>query len=73
MSYAQSCQLRAIHQIGGVKVADIIKDTKRFPGFVPFSQATMYCHAKLPLDDMDGFDKCQLNKGRPPKLSLQDI
>lgn len=72
MSYWQSCQLRAIHQIGGVKVADIIADTKRYPGFVPFSTATMYRHANYPLDGTDVFDKRSQNKGRPPKLTDQD-
>ena len=74
MSYGQSCQLRTIHQFGGVKIADIIKDRKRSPGFVPFPSAMIYRHAKLPLDGRDEFefDKHHQNKGRPSKLTLQD-
>ena len=72
ISYAQSCQLRALHQYGGVKVADIIKDKRRFPGFAAFSSATLYRHAKLPIDGTEVFDKRTLNKGRPSKLTPQD-
>ena len=72
MSYWQSCQLRAIHQIGKVKISDIIRDRNKYPGFVPFSSATIYRHAKLPLDGTDVFDKRTLNKGRPPLLNERD-
>ena len=72
MSYPQSCQLRAIHQIGGVPIAEIIRDKRRYPGFQIFSTATIYRHAKYPLDGTDVFDKRVLNKGRPSKLSEYD-
>ena len=95
MSYPQSCQLRAIHQIGGWKLgfinlatgyqvcatcrsvwywslAEIIRNKRRYPGFQVFSTATIYRHAKYPLDGTDVFDKRVLNKGRPSKLSEYD-
>jgi len=72
MPYHQSCQLRAIHQFGGVRVADIIADKTRFPGFAQYSSATMYRHAKLPLDGNDVIDKRTMNEGRPALLNERD-
>ena len=73
MEYTLSCQLRAIHQIGKVKISDIIRDKKRFPGFSSFSSPTIYRHAKYPLDgNLKDFDKRHHNKGRPPLLTAHD-
>ena len=72
MFYWQSCQLRAIHEIGKVKISEIIRDKKKYPGFVPFLSAAIYRHAKLPLDGTDVFDKRTLNEGRPPLLNERD-
>lgn len=72
MSYWQSCQLRALVQYGNVTVAQIIKDPKNFPGFASFSSATLYRHAKVPLDGNEPHDKRTLNKGRPALISERD-
>ena len=59
--YSQSCQLRALHQVGGIKIADIIRHKQRYPGLAQFSSATIYRHAKYPLDGRAKFDRRYLN------------
>ena len=45
-----------MHQVLGIKMADIVKDSKRFPGFVKFTPAKIYRHAKKPLGGKDVID-----------------
>ena len=68
ISITQSSQLPAMHQVLGIKMADIVKDPKRFPGFAKFSPATIYRRAKKPLDGNDIFDQHHFNKGPPIKI-----
>ena len=73
ISITQSCQLRAMHQVLGIKMANIVKDPERFPGFAKLSPATIYKHAKKPLDGNNFLDQLHFNNGRPSKLSAQDL
>ena len=72
MTYEQSCQLRTLHQIGGVKICEIIHNRRKYPGFAKFPIATIYRHAKKPIDGTEPFDRRKVNKGRPAKLSVYD-
>ena len=62
-----SCQIRALHQIGGMRGSDLVR---RFP---QFSAATIYRHAKKQLDGTDRIDRRRRNKGRPRKLCARDL
>ncbi len=42
------------------------------PRNTKYSKATIYRHAKLPINDVATFDKRKHNKGRPRKLSIRD-
>lgn len=72
MSYWQSCQLRALVQYGNVTIKEIMTDKRQFAGFQCFSQATLYRHAKYPLDGRDPVDKRKFNPGRPQLLDGRD-
>lgn len=69
----ESCMLRTLHQVGKIKISDIIKDTKKYPAFKKFSTATIYRHAKKPLDGSQPLDRRHSNPGRPKKLSDGDL
>ena len=62
-----SCQIRALHQIGGMKGSDLVR---RFP---QYSRASLYRHAKKPLDGTDRIDRRHRNRGRPRKLNDRDL
>ena len=62
-----SCQIRALHQIGGIRGSDLVR---RFP---QYSAATLYRHANKPLDGTDRIDRRRENKGRPRKLGARDL
>ena len=62
-----SCQIRALHQIGGMRGSELVR---RFP---QYSAATLYRHAKKPLDGTDRVDRRHGNKGRPRKLGARDV
>ena len=49
LTYAQSCQLRALVQYGGLTVPEIMRRPKEFPGFKGFPRRTLYDHSKKPL------------------------
>lgn len=73
MSYAQSCQLRALVQFGGVKVPQVLRNEGgKFHGFKGIPRSTMYRHSKIPLDGNAPFDKRKQNPGRPPLLNERD-
>ena len=69
----ESALLRTLHQVGNVKVRDIIKDKKKYPGFQGLPKTTIYRHAKMPLDGSAPFDRRKLNPGRPRKMSASDV
>lgn len=69
----ESAMLRTLHQVGGLKVSEILKDKKRFPGFQKYSPATVYRHAKKPLDGSAPLDNRHNNPGRPRKISDGDM
>ena len=71
----ESCMLRTLHQVQKIKVRNIIKDRKWYPGFATFSQATIYRHARKPLDRGALVDKRAFNTARPrvPKFSQATI
>ena len=68
----QSLLLRTLHQIGGVTLKRIQNNKKKYPGFAAFSTATLYRHAKKPIDGNTIVDRRTLNKGRPRKLTAHD-
>lgn len=70
MTTEESCMLRTLHQIQNIKICTIIKDKRKYPGFSKYSQATLYRHAKMPLDGSRQLDFRHRNKGRP-KLYTQ--
>eukprot|EP00111_Clytia_hemisphaerica_P016448 TCONS_00048723-protein len=73
MTYAQSCQLRALVQYGKVKVPQILRNEgNRFPGFKGIPRSTMYRHSQIPLDGNEPFDKRKQNPGRTPLLNERD-
>ncbi len=72
LSYAQSCQLRALVQYGGLKVPEIMRNSIKFPGFKGIPRRTMYRHSKMPLDGEDPVDKRVNNPGRPTLLNERD-
>ena len=67
MTLAESYMLRTLHQIGEIKVLNIIQHKKKYPGFAKFPPATMYRHAKKPLDGSKDEPKRFLNRGRRKK------
>ena len=71
MSLRDSLALRTIHQIGNVPVTEIIRDVRKYSAFKNYSRATMFRHAKKPLND-DPVDKRHQNKGRPVKITEHD-
>ena len=72
LTYAQSCQLRALVQYGGLTVPEIMRRPKEFPGFKGFPRRTLYDHSKKPLHGWDPHDKRINNPGRPPLLNDRD-
>lgn len=61
-----SAQIRVLHQISKVK-------GKRLLGMFPqYKPATIYKHAKKPINGEPVFDKRTDNKGRPRKISIHD-
>jgi len=73
MPVMESCMLRVLHQVQKIRVEDIVKDRKTYPGFEKFSSATMYRHAKKPLDGSSVIDRQTMNKGRPRKLNAVNM
>ena len=65
--------LRTLHQIGGIKVSQIIKDKKKYPGFQKFPPATLYRHARKPLDGSEDVDRRHYNTGRKRRLNQYDL
>ena len=61
-----SIYMRYLFQDKGLRGNELLK---RFP---KYSKATIYRHAKLPINDVATFDKRKHNKGRPRKLSIRD-
>ena len=50
-----------------------VRGTELLKAFPNYSKATIYRHAKLPMDKLDDyFDKRKQNKGRPRKLTIRD-
>lgn len=72
LTYAQSCQLRALVQYGGLTVPEIMRRPKDFPGFKGFPRRTLYDHSTKPLNGEDPHDKRVNNPGRPPLLNDRD-
>ena len=68
----ESCMLRTLHQINKIKISTIIQNKKTFPGFAKFSPATIYRHAKKPLDGSKMLDRRHNNPGRPKLCSMYD-
>lgn len=66
VSKETSVHIRYLFQDKGLRGNELLK---RFP---KYSKATIYRHAKLPLDEVATFDKRKHNKGRPRKLSSRD-
>ena len=69
----ESCMLRTLNQVQKIKMRDIIKDRKRYFGFAKFSQATIYRHAKKPLDGSALVDKQAFNTEQPRKITACDM
>jgi hypothetical protein len=61
-----SIYMRYLFQDKGLRGNELLK---RFP---KYSKATIYRHAKLPINDVATFDKGKHSKGRPRKLSIRD-
>ena len=61
-----SIYMRYLFQDKGLRGNELLK---RFP---KYSKATIYRHAKLPINEVATFDKRKHNKGRPRKLSICD-
>ena len=61
-----SIYMRYLFQDKGLRGNELLK---RFP---KYSKATIYRHAKLPINDVATFDKGKHGKGRPRKLSIRD-
>ena len=73
ISMESSCMLRTLHQVGNIPISNIIKNKHKYPEFAKFSPATLYRHAKRPLDGHREHDKRHNNKGRPRKLTGKDL
>ena len=58
--------MRYLFQDKGLRGNELLK---RFP---KYSKATIYRHAKGPIDEVTTFDKRKHNKGRPRKLSIRE-
>ena len=58
--------MRYLFQDKGLRGNELLK---RFP---KYSKATIYRHAKRPIDKVATFDKRKHNKGRPRKLSIRE-
>ena len=69
----ESAMLRTLTQVGKLKVRDIIKDRKRFPGFKDIPKSTLYRHAKKSQDGSAPFDRLKINPGRPKKMTKGDM
>ena len=69
----QSCMLRTLHQVYKIKVSEIVKNKKRYPGFANIPAITLYRHAKKPLDGTAPLDRRHNNKGRPSTITAQDL
>ena len=61
-----SIYVRYLFQDKGLRGDELLK---RFP---KYSKATIYRHAKRPIDKVATFDKRKHNKGRPRKLSIRE-
>ena len=66
VSLEHSAIIRAAYQLSNIRGANLLK---MFP---QYSKASIYKHAKKPLNGEAARDKRKQNKGRPRKLSLQD-
>ena len=73
VTIVESCMLRTLHQVGGIKIAEIINNREKYPRYSKFSPATIYRHAKRPLDGSAPLDKRTLNTGRKRKLNEADL
>ena len=71
MSDRLSMCARTLHQLGNVPVADTM-DVNKYPNLSHFSHASLYRHAKKPLDE-DIYDLLHQNKGRPRLTTKQDL
>lgn len=66
VSKETSIYMRYLYQDKGVKGSKLLE------AFPKYSKATIYRHAKLPLHEINSFDKRKQNKGRPRKLTIRD-
>ena len=66
VSHEHSAQIRAVYQLTNVKGKALLA---MFPQYKP---ATIYKHAKKPINGEPVFDKRTLNRGRPRKLTSKD-
>ena len=71
MSGRLSLCARTLHQLGNVPVADMM-DVNKYPNLSRFSHASLFRHAKKPLDE-DIYDLLHQNKGRPRLTTKQDL
>ena len=71
MSDRLSVCARKLHQVGNVPVADMM-DVNKYPNLSRFSHASLFRHAKKPLDE-DMYDLLHQNKGRPRLTTKQDL
>ena len=73
ITVTESCMLRTLHQVGKVKISEIVGNNKKYPGFARLSPATIYRHAKKPLDGTVPFDRRHSNPGRRQKIHPIDL
>ena len=66
VSVEHSQQMRCFYQVCGVSGKKLLQIFPRY------CKAAIYNHAKRPIGDDNEFDKHKLNKGRPPKGTIQD-
>lgn len=71
MSLRDSLALRTLHQIGGISIYRIIKESAKYPAFKKYSNATLYRHGKKSLND-DPVDERRHNPGRPSLMTARD-
>ena len=63
-----ACAIRALHQVSGLRVADIV----RMPQFRGYARSTIYRQANIPLG-VPVEDRRRRNRGRPRKLTARDM
>ena len=61
-----SIYMRYLHQRGGMKISDIVKQ------YTQFAERSIYRHCKKEVNLGEMEDRRKYNKGRPPKLNSRD-